>query len=241
MSDFEGPGSLHLRILLADDAWATINSIRLMLRLLPDVEVVATARNGRQAIEMTVEYKPDIALVDINMPEVNGLLAMQAMLEHHPDIVCIAMSVEGDSTAVKEAQSSGAIDYLIKPFTTEELLDTLERAGRLVSSRRPLDSETAELRRKVTAPLRTGQTSLLREERTFQLQQLAANYIKARRTDDEVIEVLEELAANPNCEIHWLRSLAMIYVIRENWRKLRFLADRLVRLVESSNADARSR
>ena len=81
MSDFEGPGSLHLRILLADDAWATINSIRLMLRLLPDVEVVATARNGRQAIEMTVEYKPDIALVDINMPEVNGLLAMQAMRE----------------------------------------------------------------------------------------------------------------------------------------------------------------
>ena len=72
--------SSHLRILLADDVWATINSIGLMLRLMPDLEIVGTARNGRQAIEMTREQEPDVALIDINMPEVDGLTAMETMM-----------------------------------------------------------------------------------------------------------------------------------------------------------------
>ena len=227
MSTYESPRPPGMRILLADDAWATINSIRLMLRLMPELEIVGTARTGRQAIDMATEYKPHIALLDINMPDINGLQAIRSILELRPETVCIAMSVEGDTTAVREAQSYGAVDYLIKPFTTEELLSTLERASRVVVSRRPVDLETAELRRKVTAPLRTGQTSRLHEERFFQLQQLAANYIKARRTDDETIAVLEELAENPGCEFHWLKSLAMIYVIREQWEKLNHLASRL--------------
>lgn len=223
--------SAHLRILLADDVWATINSIGLMLRLMPDMEVVATARNGRQAIEMTREHEPDVALIDINMPEVDGLTAMETMRRYRPELLCIIMSVEGDDVVIGEAKSRGAFDFLIKPFTTEELLDVLERAGRTVLNQRPVDGETAELRRKVTAPLRTGQTSQLRSKREEDLKRLATNYLKTRRTDDEVMRVLEELADNPSCEPHWLKSLAMIYVIRKEWEKLGLLADRLKRLV----------
>lgn len=216
-----------LRILIADDVRSTAQSIRLMLRLLPDVEVVANAGDGRQAIEMANTYRPDIALVDINMPALDGLSAVRKMLENRPEMVCIIMSVEGDDVALQEAKASGASDYLIKPFTTEELVAVVERAGRLIMNRRPESKGTGLLRRKLTAPLRLGRTSQLREPRETQLKQLAAAYIKARRTDDEAITVLEELAASTYCELHWVKWLAMIYVKRSQWENLRILAERM--------------
>ena len=217
-----------LRILIADDVQSTTQSIRLMLRLLPDVELVAIAHDGRQAIEMTKQHKPDIALVDINMPEVDGLTAIQSMLGYQPKMVCIIMSVEGDDIVRQEAEAAGALDYLVKPFTTEELVAAIERAGQIIMRRRPEDKDTALLRRKLTtAPLRLGQTSQLREEREAQLKQLATKLVKAKRTDDEVITVLEELAARPYCELHWLKWLAMIYVNRSKWEKLEVLVTRL--------------
>jgi hypothetical protein len=95
-------------------------------------------------------------------------------------------------------------------------------------SRRPEDRDTALLRRKLTtAPLRLGQTSQLRQGREAELKQLATKLIKAKRTDDEVISVLEELAARPYCELHWLKWLAMIYVNRSKWEKLEGLVGRL--------------
>jgi DNA-binding NarL/FixJ family response regulator len=225
-----------LRILIADDVRSTAQSIRLMLRLLPDVEVVANAIDGRQAIELTETHRPDIALVDINMPAVDGLTAIRTMLEHRPEMVCIIMSVEGDDAAMQEAEASGASDYLIKPFTTEELVAAVERAGQLVMNRRPESRETGLLRRKLTAPLRLGQTSHLREPREAQLKQLAAEYIKARRTDDEAISVLEELAASPNCELHWVKWLALVYVNRMKWEKLKILIDRLQQKTNPSDS-----
>jgi lipopolysaccharide biosynthesis regulator YciM len=59
------------------------------------------------------------------------------------------------------------------------------------------------------------------------LKQLANEYAKNRRTDDQAVRVYEQLAANPACELRWLRTLAMIYVIRQEWGKLRNLAARL--------------
>lgn len=226
---------VHLRILIADDVQATVRGIHLMLRLLPDVEVVAVATDGRQAIEMAKAHKPDIALVDINMPEVDGLSAIQAMLRHRSEMVCIIMSVEGQDAALQEAKASGASDYLIKPFTTEELVAAVERAGQMALNRRPVNKDTALLRRKMTAPLRRGQTAPLREPREAQLKQLAAEYVKARRTDDEVISVLEELAASSYCERHWLKWLAMIYVMRMKWDKLKILSERMEQLSDLAN------
>lgn len=217
----------HLRILVADDIWVTVQSIRLMLRLLPDVEIVADAKDGQQAIEMAREHMPDIALVDINMPKLNGFSAVKNMLEFNPNMVCIMMSVEGDESIVK-AKEYGASDYLIKPFTTEELIAAVERAGQIILNRKPETRNTGILRRKLaTAPLRHGQTSELRAKREDYLEELARQYIKERRTDDKVIVVFEELVARPYCEIHWLKWLAIIYVKRMQWGKLKILSERL--------------
>lgn len=240
MSEKEKEAKTSLRILIADDVRSTVQSISLMLKFLPDVEIVATASDGRQAIEMTKEHGPDIALVDINMPYVSGLEAVQSMISYQPGIVCIIMSVEGDEVARREATAAGALDYLVKPFTSEELVAAVERAAQIIMSQRPEDEDTSLLRRKLTtAPLRLGRTSQLNQQRETQLKQLATKLIKARRTDDEVITVLEELAARPYCELHWLKWLAMIYVNRSKWEKLEVL---IVRLKEqSTHVDSTSR
>jgi lipopolysaccharide biosynthesis regulator YciM len=62
---------------------------------------------------------------------------------------------------------------------------------------------------------------------------MAMQYVKSRRTDDKALAVFEELAADPTCEVPWLQSLAVVYVFRQEWRKLTELADRLVRSTSS--------
>lgn len=230
MSESSPQKPRNLRILIADDVWATVQTIRLMLRFVSDVDIVADARDGREAIDMAKEYEPDIALVDINMPLLDGLSVIKAMVDYRPEMACIVMSVEGQKSLL-EAKEYGAIDYLIKPFTTEELIAAVERAGQIVRNRQPEARETGILRRKLaTAPLREGKTSELRAKRTACLQQLASQYMKEGRTDNQVIAVFEELAMQPYCETHWLKWLAMVYVKRMEWEKLKVLSERMEQL-----------
>ena len=110
-----------LRVLIADDIQETRRNTRLMLATIDDVEVVAIAANGLQAVELTEEHHPDILLLDINMPEMDGLTAYRKIAQKHPDIGCIIVSAEKDTTTLRTAMSIGVQEYLIKPFTIEEL------------------------------------------------------------------------------------------------------------------------
>lgn len=201
----------RLRVLIADDVQVTRRSTRLMMSLIPELEVVAIAHNGRQAVEMARKHHPDIALMDVKMPEMDGLQATQAMLKSNPDLACIILSAERDSHTLRQAITAGARDYLIKPFTSEQLVQTLGRIIEQIKANKQ----------------RYNQTDRLKQERDSYLTELASEYIKARRTDDKAMEVFENLAENPECDIRWLRHLAIIYVIREKWGKLRHLAERL--------------
>jgi len=200
-----------LRILIADDAKEARENTRRMLSLVPGVEVVAMARNGREAISLAEQHLPDIALMDINMPEVDGLDAIQAMRKQQPDLACVVISAEKDNQTLRDAMAIGVREYLIKPYTAEELIGVLRRVGRVVWTSRQRNVEASRLRR----------------ERDQYLVQLAQQYAQARRTDDEAVQVFEELARAPHCEPRWLHTLAMIYVVRAEWGKLKFLAARL--------------
>jgi len=107
----------------------------------------------------------------------------------------------------------GAREYLVKPFTVYQLNNAVKRVGDIVKT----DREKAEV------------SEHLQALRASYLVQLAGEYAKSRRTDNEALEVFEQLAANPKCELRWLRTLAMLYVIRQEWPKLQVLAGRLVR------------
>ena len=97
-----------LHVLIADDVEETRQSIQKMMSLVPNSEVVAVARNGRETIEMAQRHRPDIALIDINMPEIDGLTAIQTMRQHQPDLICIIISAEKDPPTLQHAIAVGA-------------------------------------------------------------------------------------------------------------------------------------
>lgn len=208
------PNPRKKRVLIADDAHETRRNTRVMLSMVDEVEVVAIALDGTQAIEMARQHKPDIVILDINMPRVNGLLAYKKISQENPNTACIIVSAEKDPSAFRAAMSIGIQNYLIKPFTTDEL----EKAVADVIQR--LDNKQ----------IKAAKTDRLLEKNETYLRQLADEYTRAKRTDDKAIEVFEEVIKRPNCELRWMQTLAMIYVIRQKWSKLKSLAEKIEHL-----------
>ena len=199
------------RVLIADDIQETRRNTRLMLSMIAEVEVVAIASNGIQAVQMTKEHHPDIVVLDINMPEMNGLDAFKQIKQIQPDTGCVIISAEKDSETLREAMSIGIRDYLFKPFTVDQLEQAIKKVSVQLAKKRQENAQKKQLKQRNEA----------------YLQQLAVEFAKTRRTDDQAVEVYEHLVANPNCELRWLRTLAMVYVIRQDWGKLKNLAIRL--------------
>ena len=199
------------RVLIADDVQETRRNTRLMLATIDHVEVVAIAANGLQAVQLAKEHHPDIVLLDINMPEMDGLTAFRNIIQIHPDTGCIILSAEKDTTTLRTAISLGVQEYLIKPFTIDELEVAIARVNDKVEETRVKLAQVVDLKKK----------------KEDYLKQLATEYSKARRTDEKAMEVFEQLAGYPNCEARWLQTLAMIYVVRQEWSRLRILSTRL--------------
>jgi YesN/AraC family two-component response regulator len=208
MTQTEGSPRRKLRVLIADDIQETRRNTRLMLATIDDVEVVAIASNGVQAVQLAKEHHPDIVLLDINMPEMDGLTAYREINKIYPDIGCIIISAEKDTSTLRTAISIGVQEYLVKPFTVDELETAVAHVHEHVEQ----------------LQLKLAQTDRLQKQREAYLAQLAAEYSKNRRTDDQSMDVFEQLAENPKCEMRWLQNLAMIYIVRREWGKLKNLA-----------------
>jgi len=208
------PGSSKrrkLKVLIADDIQETRRNTRLMLATIDDVEVVAIASNGMQAVQFAAEHHPDIVLLDVNMPEMDGLSAYREIAKARPQTGCIIISAEKDAETFRNAISVGVQEYLIKPFTGDELEEAIVKVRRRVEE----------------SQQRILQDTQVRKQREAYLLQLATEYSKTRRTDDQAMEVFEQLAANPQCDPRWLQTLAMIYVVRKRWDRLKVLAGTL--------------
>ncbi len=206
------PNVLHhkkLRVLIADDIQETRRNTRLMCSMIDGVEVVAIASNGAQAVELAREHNPDIVLLDINMPELNGLAAYKRISQVNPAIACIIISAEKDLGTMRAAMSIGIQQYLTKPFTADELETAI--------------IHVSEYLEKVQKPVLPGSQPQVRN--VGNLRQLAEEYVKTKRTDDRAIQVFEELVKLPDCEFRWIQTLAMIYILRNKWGRLKALAE----------------
>ena len=201
----------RLRVLIADDFQETRRSVRIMLSMNPDVLVVAIAKDGPEAIQLSREHHPDIVVMDINMPGMDGLTAFKQISEIYPDTGCIIISAQREIDFLNKAITLGVQEYLGKPFTIEELNEAVNRVGEQVRQKRPSLENAGRLHKQ--------------SEKS--LEKLALEYSRSKRTDEKALEVFEQLAENPECELRWLRTLAMLYIIREEWGKLKALAERL--------------
>lgn len=114
-----------IKVLIADDVEETRKNIITLFQFEERIEVVGEAENGEEAIELTKELRPNIILMDINMPVLDGLKATEKINLLFPDIAVIIMSVQGEREYFKKAMLCGAKEYLIKPFNLETLINTI--------------------------------------------------------------------------------------------------------------------
>jgi len=114
-----------IRIIVADDTDETRELVGRYLEFNDRFELVGEAANGKEVIEKIKEVSPDVILMDINMPEMNGLEATEYISNHYPRVVVIIMSVQAEMDYLKKAMVSGAKEYIVKPFTIDVLNETI--------------------------------------------------------------------------------------------------------------------
>ncbi|MDM8520540.1 response regulator [Anaerolineales bacterium HSG6] len=141
-----------IRLLIVDDIPETRENLRKLLFFESDIDVVGAATNGEEGIQMAVELQPDIILMDINMPGVDGITASERITQQVPFAQIIMMSVQGESDYLRRSMLAGAREFLIKPFSSDELVSSIRRVYQLGATRRqalptiqiPPDAETAD-------------------------------------------------------------------------------------------------
>jgi DNA-binding NarL/FixJ family response regulator len=111
-----------VRVGLADDQDLVRSGIRLMLDLEPDLEVVGEARNGREAVRLAVEERPDLMLLDVRMPVLDGIAATRQIRQHVPDCRVLVLTTFSADRLVYDALSAGAGGFLLKDSSREHLL-----------------------------------------------------------------------------------------------------------------------
>ena len=116
-----------IRVLIVDDLPETRENVRKLLQFELDVEVVGQAGNGSQAIEAARQHQPDVILMDINMPGVDGISASETVLKVVPMAQIIIMSVQSEADYIRKAMLAGARDFLMKPFSGDELTAAIRR------------------------------------------------------------------------------------------------------------------
>jgi DNA-binding NarL/FixJ family response regulator len=113
------------RVLIADDHQLVRAGLRIMIEQIPGFTVVAEVSDGREAVRLARELQPDIALVDITMPNMNGLEATTGILAASPQTRVIVLTMHANEQYVSEALKAGAVGYLLKDAATNELAEAL--------------------------------------------------------------------------------------------------------------------
>jgi pilus assembly protein CpaE len=130
------PTGEKIRVLIVDDVSETRENVRKLLQFESDVDVVGVARTGKEAIQLSQDLNPDVVLMDINMPDMDGITATEAIRGKQPAVQVVILSVQGDQNYMRRAMLAGARDFLTKPPMGDELISAIRRAGAMAQTER---------------------------------------------------------------------------------------------------------
>lgn len=118
-----------IRVLIVDDIDETRENIRRLLQFDKNIEVAGVAKDGKEALSVASKIDPDVIIMDINMPDMDGITATEAIRQKNPFSQVVILSVQGDQNYMRRAMMAGARDYLTKPPSIDELTSAINRAG----------------------------------------------------------------------------------------------------------------
>jgi pilus assembly protein CpaE len=120
-----------IRVLIVDDVPESRDNVEKLLRFEGDIEVVAKAARGQEGIDLAMRLQPDVILMDINMPDMDGITATTEITSRLPTAGVIMMSVQDEPDLLRRAMLAGAREFLSKPFSLEELITAVRHVSRL--------------------------------------------------------------------------------------------------------------
>ncbi len=135
-----------IKVLIVDDIAETRENIRKLLQFEADFEIVGAARNGQEGIDLANELQPDVILMDINMPDIDGITATEIIREQVPYSQIIILTIQADPNYMRRAMLAGARDFLTKPPAVDEMIGAIRRAGDLAHEEREKSKTTYTLK-----------------------------------------------------------------------------------------------
>ena len=211
---------MSIRVLIADDHKIMLAGLRSLLEKRPEFEVVGEAENGRKAVKMALENKPDVVVMDVSMPDMNGIEATTQVVEGVPGTRVIALSMHSDKRFVIGMLQAGASGYLLKDCASQELANAILQVA---AGRKYLSPEIAGvviddfLQGGYSGQTATAKTSLsAREREVLQLiaegwstKQIASHlYVSIKTIETHRRQIMKKL------DLHTIADLTK-YAIRE--------------------------
>jgi DNA-binding NarL/FixJ family response regulator len=120
---------MKIKIFLADDQYLMLESIKAILKHEPEIEIVGTAQDGHSAIAQVIKLQPDLVLIDIEMPKINGIVATKYICKHMPDTRVIVLTSHKKQSYITQALQAGASGYLLKDSLIEDLKQAIHSLG----------------------------------------------------------------------------------------------------------------
>jgi pilus assembly protein CpaE len=125
-----------IRILVVDDIAETRENLAKLIGFEPDMTIVASADGGQQAVEFAKKERPDVILMDINMPDMDGITATEIIANTVPESPIIMMSVQGEQDYLRRSMLAGAREFLVKPFSADELVNAIRHVHEIEKVKR---------------------------------------------------------------------------------------------------------
>lgn len=117
-----------MKVVIADDHGIVRDGVRMRLELFPEIQVVGEARDGAEAVEEAAEKSPDVILMDVRMPGVDGIEATKTIRQNFPGTVVVVLTTYDDRDLVRAALDAGASGYLLKTASAQEIVDAMNNA-----------------------------------------------------------------------------------------------------------------
>jgi DNA-binding NarL/FixJ family response regulator len=180
----------EIRILIAEDQQLVRRAFASMLSIEPDIKIVAQAADGAEAIQLARQWRPDIVLMDLQMPRVGGIGAMKRILEDVPTARIIVLTTFDTDDLVLEAISAGAHAYLLKDSNETEILETIRgvHAGQSRLSPKIAGKVMDEIRRQRPASVGETETTGPADEDLTEREEKVLSFIAQGKTNREIAE-----------------------------------------------------
>ncbi len=138
-----------IKVIIVDDVAEARENIRKLLQFESDIEISGVAATGREGIQLARDTSPDVVIMDINMPDMDGITVSEAIREELPSVQIVVLTIQNDPSYMRKAMLVGVRDFLTKPPVVDELIHAIRRAGKMahaerqkMSDRYPVDSGT---------------------------------------------------------------------------------------------------